>query len=161
MINAMDRFTRCLSLLSGVALGAVAVFIVLEIVLRNLFGISLHFLWELGVFVHMSAVFLGLAWTLRTGGHIRVTLLKSVLPRGAEWLGLGLGFVISLYVSSALVQLCWSYFKSGRTSGSITDTPLVYPSAIIAFGACLLSLQILMRAVCLLRNQPEELDPST
>ncbi|ASJ71923.1 hypothetical protein IMCC3135_09130 [Granulosicoccus antarcticus IMCC3135] len=160
MITAMDRVSRCLSMLSGIALGCVALLIVLEIILRNFFDISLHFLWEIGVFVHMGAVFLGLAWTLRTGGHIRVTWLKAVFPRGAEWLALLIGFAISAYVSFALIKLAWSYFLSGRTSGSITDTPLMYPAAVIAFGASFMSLQILLRALSLARGLPEEIDPA-
>ena len=160
MITPMDRVSRCLSLISGIALGCVAVLIVLEIILRNLFDISLHFLWEIGVFVHMGAVFLGLAWTLRTGGHIRVTWLKSDFPRAGEWLALLIGFVISAYVSFALIKLAWSYFQSGRTSGSITNTPLMYPAGVMAFGALFLTLQILFRAFSLAQGLPEEIDPA-
>lgn len=160
MITAVDKFSRRLSLLSGFALGIVALFIVLEIILRNVAGISLHFLWEIGVYVHMGAVFLGLAWTLRTGGHIRVTLLKTVFPKGAEWLGLLLGLVISAYLSFAMIRLAWSYFLTGRTSGSITDTPLVYPAGVIAFGASFLTLQLILRAICLVRGLPDEIDPT-
>lgn len=157
ILDMIDKASMVLSLLAGVAIGCIAVMIALEIVLRNFFAISLHFLWEYGVFIHMSAIFLGAGWTLRTGGHIRVTVLKTVLPRAAEWIATIIGLIISAFLSNALVQLTWTYFTSGRTSGTLTNTPLVYPAAIISFGAVVLTLQIALRALRLALNKPVEL----
>jgi TRAP-type uncharacterized transport system fused permease subunit len=88
MIDALDKFSKGLSLISGIALGCVALLIVLEIILRNLFGISLHFLWEIGVFVHMGAVLLGLMGI----GLISLEIFRSIpvekLLSQAVWNGL-------------------------------------------------------------------------
>ncbi len=157
VLDWIDRISFALSLVSGIAIGCVGVLIALEIVLRNFFGISLHFLWEYGVFVHMSAIFLGAGWTLRTGGHIRVAILKTVLPRTAEWISTLVALAISAYLSNALVQMAWTYFVSGRTAGSSTNTPLAIPAAMVALGSLVLTLQLVLRALRLAIGQPVEL----
>ena len=45
---------------------------------------------------------------------------------------------------------------SGSTSATIDETPLVYPQAAMAFGAALLTLQLVARAVRLLVGEPPE-----
>lgn len=157
-LKTIDRISQFLSLLSGLALGCVALLIVAEIMLRKFAGISLHFLWEYGVVIHMSAVFLGAGWTLRTGGHIRVTLLQGLLPVAFEWISTLFGLAISAVLSSALIRLAWGYFTSGRTTGTTTDTPLVIPAAIMAFGASMLTLQIALRALRLAMGTSIEID---
>ncbi len=158
ILRAIDRLSMGLSLLSGIALGCMALLIVAEIFLRKFAGISLHYVWEVSVFAHMAAVFLGAGWTLRTGGHIRVTLLLTKLPRLGEWVATLFGLAISGFMSSALIKLAWTYFASGRTSGSVTDTPLAIPATIIAFGASMMTLQILLRAVRLAIGEAPDLD---
>ncbi|MBT9386177.1 TRAP transporter small permease [Pseudooceanicola sp. CBS1P-1] len=157
LIRFVDRLSYALALLSGIALCSVALLIVAEILLRKFAGISLHFLWEYGVFVHMTAVFLGAGWTLRTGGHIRVTLLRGLSPRLFELWATLLGLVISSMVSNALVQMAWGYIKSGRTTGTTTNTPLAIPATIMAFGAVLLTVQIALRLLSIALGRDPEL----
>ena len=47
---------------------------------------------------------------------------------------------------------------SGSTSPTIDETPLVYPQAAMAFGAALLTLQLVARVLRLLIGEPPEDD---
>ncbi|WP_319773755.1 TRAP transporter small permease subunit [Breoghania sp.] len=158
LLTLIDRFSRALAVLSGFAIFLMAGLVVSEIVLRNLFSVSLTFVWEVSVYLHMAAIFLGSAWTLRTGGHIRVTLLQSVFPRAFEWFATLIGLAISTYMTNALVLLAWSYWRTGRTSGSTTDIALIYPAGFMAFGAVLLTVQIALRLVHLALGREPEID---
>ncbi|SDH98720.1 TRAP transporter small permease [Alloyangia pacifica] len=158
MIKTVDRLSYALSLLSGLAICCIVVLIVAEIFLRKFAGISLHFVWEYSVFIHISAVFLGAGWTLRTGGHIRVTLLRGLIPRAFEWISGLIGLAIALFLTSAMTQLALGYLWSGRTTGTTTDTPLIIPAAFVVFGCGVLTLQIALRLLALLLGKELELD---
>lgn len=105
-------------------------------------------------------MFCGLAFTLRTGGHIRVSLLASALPEAVSKVVdvlctlIAIGF--SGYISAALCELAWKSFVSGSTSPSVTATPLVIPQGMIALGAMLLTLQFVARLIRLLLNEEPE-----
>ncbi len=158
MLNAIDRLSFVMALASGLALLIIAVLIAAEIILRKSFGISMHFLWEIASFIQLTAVFLGAGWTLRTGGHIRVTIISSKAPRLFEWLATLFGLAISAYLTRALILMAWGYFKTDRTTGSITDTPLVYPAALVALGAAMLTLQLVLRVLRLATGEVTETD---
>ncbi|MDJ0930716.1 TRAP transporter small permease [Breoghania sp.] len=159
-LNLIDRLSRVLAFLSGAVVFGIALLVCTEIVLRNIFDVNLSFVWEVSVYLHMSAIFLGAAWTLRTGGHIRVTLPRGVLPGIFEWLATLINLVILAYVTNALLQLAWGYYATGHTSRPTTDITLVYPAAFIAFGSLLLTVQIALRLVHLVMGGPVELDSS-
>lgn len=158
LLSFIDRVSQALAVFSGLLIAGIALLVSTEIVLRNVFGHSLAFVWEVSVYFQMSAVFLASAWTLRTGGHIRVTLLTTVIPRAFEWLATLVGLTISAVLSNAMVQLAWRYGTSGRTSGSTSDIALVYPASAMAAGAVLLTLQIALRLLRLGLGMAPELE---
>jgi TRAP-type C4-dicarboxylate transport system permease small subunit len=158
MLKTIDRMSYALSLLSGLAICGIVVLIVTEILLRKFAGISLHFIWEYSVFIHLCAVFLGAGWTLRTGGHIRVTLLRAVIPCAFEWISALIGLAIALFLTGAMTQLALGYLQSGRTTGTSTDTPLFIPAGFIVFGSVVLTLQIALRLFALFTGQSPELE---
>lgn len=161
MLKAIDKLSFLLALISGAAFLVLAVLIVVEIFARKFLGISMHFLWEIGAFIQLTAVFLGAGWTLRTGGHIRVTIINSFAPRFFEWSATVVAVAISAFVTNALIWLAWGYFKTGRTTGTITDTPLVYPASLVALGAALLTLQFALRLFRLMIGQETEAPPTS
>ena len=51
-----------------------------EIFSRAVLNLSLSFAWEYAAYFMGAAVFLAAAFTLRSGGHVRVSLLSSSVP---------------------------------------------------------------------------------
>ena len=135
--------------LAAVLIAAIAVMILSEITARWLFNYSLSFAWEYSAYCMAMAIFCAAAYTLRTGGHIRVSLLSaSVPPRAAWWIDLlatVVGTCISAYITLALIHLAWRSFQSGSLSATISATPLAIPQGVIAFGALLLTVQLMLR----------------
>jgi len=162
MLNKMtffiDRFSRLLAYIAGTAILCIALMQLLELLLRNLFNISLPFVWEFASYLHMGAIFLAAAYTLRTGGHIRVTLLQRIHPRAFECMATSVALFISTFMSSAMVKFAWNYALNGRTSGTVNDVPLVYPAAFMAFGAVMLSVQLVLRLVICLHGKDVEIE---
>ncbi|MGI9476789.1 MAG: TRAP transporter small permease subunit [Hyphomicrobiaceae bacterium] len=140
---------------------SIAVVIISEIIARSVFNYSFSFAWEYSAYAMGVAMFCGLAFTLRTGGHIRVSLLASALPgtvsKAVDYLCTVVAIGFSGYISLALCELAWKSFVSGSTSPSVTATPLVIPQGMIALGAILLTLQFVARLVRLVINdEPED-----
>lgn len=145
--RAVDALSRAMAYVAGFVILIIALMQVVEIALRNLVGISLTFVWEYAAYMHIAAIFLGLAFTLRTGGHIQVTLLAGAFPRLFDWLSSTVGLIISGYLSFAMIRLCYNWGSTGRTSGTVDNLPLVYPVIFVAFGASMLTLQLVFRLI--------------
>jgi TRAP-type C4-dicarboxylate transport system permease small subunit len=155
--KSADAVSHALAYIAGGIIMLIAFMQMLEIVIRNTAGISLTFVWEYAAYMHIAAIFLGAAYTLRTGGHIQVTLLATVAPRIFSYLSATVALVISAYLSMALIQLCYNWGSTGRTSGTVDNLPLVYPMIFVAFGASMLTLQLALRLIHLIVGTPEEL----
>lgn len=156
--HAIDAFSMLLGYLAGGLLLSIAILQIAEIITRNFLGTSLPFVWEIGAYFHICAIFLAASFTLRTGGHIRITLIQQLSPRAFEVLSTLVGLAISGFLSLALVRFAVNYSVSGRTSGTVNDIALVYPAGVVAFGACLLTLQLALRLAQTLYRQPVEID---
>lgn len=152
-----DRFSRWLAYLSGAVIFAIAALQISEIVSRNLFDVSLSIVWEVAAYMHVAAIFLAGAWTLRSGGHIRVTLFQSLNPKAFEFIGTLIGLLISAFLTYALVSLAWQYGVSGRTSGTTNNILLVYPAGLVAFGSVMLTIQIFLRLCQSVTRRPVEI----
>lgn len=158
LYRSADALSRAMAWVAGGMVLLIAVMQMAEIILRNLAGISLSFVWEIAAYMHIAAIFLGLSMTLRTGGHIQVTLMASAFPRLFQIVSTLGGLALSLFLSWALIRLAWSWGATGRTSGTVDNIPLVIPMAAVAFGAAMLSLQLLLRLVHVLLGTRAELD---
>jgi TRAP-type C4-dicarboxylate transport system permease small subunit len=132
-----------------------------EIVLRSVFSISLSFAVEYSGYLLILSLFLGSGWTLRQGGHIRVSLLAErlgpvanrILDIGCTIAGLG----VAAFVAYAMVRFGWGTFTRGTLSYYSSATPLAIPQLLLALGPCLLTLAMSARLVRLLRHEPADL----
>jgi len=117
-------------------------------------------------FMLAGATFLAMAYTLRSGGHIRVNLVVQRLsPRAtliAELLALAVASVFvgyALYFSGALVLDSLHY---GDVSNGIIPVPLWLPQSAMTFGMGLLLVALLHTLVELITtgtsvlNTPDE-----
>ena len=160
-LNFFDLMSKALGGCAAVLTVSIAVVIITEIGARSIFNYSFSFAWEYSAYAMGIAMFCGMAFTLRTAGHIRVSLLSSALSKISAYIVDVLctiaGIVFSGFISFALCQLAWGSFVSGSTSPSVTATPLIIPQGLIALGAVMLTLQFVGRFIRLIiGDEPED-----
>ena len=144
ILEAIDLVGKWCGALAAVLVFGIAILIVAEIVSRAFLGISLSFAWEFSAYFFAASVFLGAAYTMHTGGHVRVALFRGMLSERGQshhghrgdhhrcrrvW-----------FLAYSLVVFAWRSFERGSVSPTIDETPLAIPQAAIAFGATLFAL---------------------
>lgn len=165
ILVGIDALSRACGYVAAALVLGIAGLILAEIFCRTVLNISLSFAWEYAAYFFAVSIFLAAAFALRTGGHVRVMLLsQSVPPRLAHWLDVAAtaaGTMIAGFLAWALTAFAANSWVSGSTSATIDETPLFYPQAAMAFGAVLLTLQLVARALRLLIGEPPEDEEET
>ena len=155
-----DALSRGCGYVAAALVLGIAGLILAEIFCRTALNVSLSFAWEYAAYFFAVSILLGAAFALRTGGHVRVMLLsQNIPPPVAHWLDVAAtlaGTMIAGVLAWALTAFAAKSWVSGSTSATIDETPLVYPQAAMAFGAALLTLQLVARAVRLFVGEPPE-----
>ena len=158
------RFADAASTAGGIfaalSLGAIPILIGAEIFTRTVLGGSLGIVWEYATYLMALTFILGAAFTLRTGGHVRVSILAlradNYFASIVEFIASALGAAIALFIALALSDLAWQTFLTGAVSATPAKTPLFIPRSGIAFGAWLLVLQMVARIVAVCNGTPVE-----
>lgn len=119
-------------------------------------GWTIPSLAEFGAFLFTGAVFLGLAGTLRAGGHVRVKLLVQALPDSAtRWLGVAVCAAAAALAafatwSSALQAL--DSLQFGSLSYGVIPIPLAIPQGVMTVGLALFCVALIDAMVTLARG---------
>lgn len=130
------------------------------VVARYLFGIGSIWMTESVVYGHAALFLLASAWTLRSGGHVRVDIFYAdASPRARAWIDL-IG-ALALLLPFALVLLWLSLPFAARSwailerSQEASGLPLVFVlKTLVSVFAAMMALQGIaqaIRSVCVLR----------
>lgn len=161
LCKAVDAAAHGLAWMACAAMVAIVLLLTAEMIAREVFNRSLQFAWEYASYCVGILIFGGLGWTLRTGAHIRVTVLKSLLPNTAyliiEWTSLVVGAVLATLLAIAMVMLCRSSFVDGSRSFMATETLLYIPQIFIALGAMGFASQTWLRLYLFMAGRPVEI----
>lgn len=162
----IGRVARSASTLAGLAVLVIVALITYDVLMRYFFNEPQLFVDELASFLQIVVIFGGLAYTFRTGGHVRVDLVTARLPpRARAWLRLvgllgSLGFLV--IVMWTTLQSTLTAYRYGRVS-TVMLYPLWGPMLLIPLGLALLALVMLValvQQVRLLRGpRPDEVSP--
>lgn len=156
--RALDGIDRLLGIVCGCALVAsalsialITLLVCLEVFLRVTGLGSTLISTEMSGYLLVAIVFLGLAWTFRGGGFIRVELFYSALPprlsAAADILVLTVGTVVVAVYSYYLCLFVLHSFNTGVSSIYISRTPLWIPQLAMPIGSCLLTAALLLATV--------------
>lgn len=147
VIQIIDRISRWGGYFSAVCILLMTLLILVETVVRMVAGSSIFIAEEYSAYLMANFVMLGLAYTLRENGHIKVNLLLSRLrqrAKGAFRLAACLlGLAVFVLLTYQLFLLAVDNFQSGRQSMNITKTPIYIPQAGLVIGSALMALQLL------------------
>ena len=155
LVQSLERVDRLIGkvedaamVLSALSIAVITIIVCAEVLLRSLFGVSTLIATEFPGYLLVANVFLGLGWTFRNGGFIRVDLLYlNFGPRLTAFAD----FVMSAVGTAVLIiytyYLYWFVLQSHAThvtSIYVTRTPLWIPQLVMPVGSALLTISVLM-----------------
>ncbi len=137
LLNIVDRLS---SLLTGSAI-----------------GLSIPSYADFTWFFLAAASFFALAFTLREGGHIRVTLFiqhtSPTVRKIIEFWCVGLATAVSVYFSWYTLLLVMEAYEYNDLSSGMIPVPLWLPQAAMLIGLIVLSIALIDEIASLLRGE--------
>jgi len=153
----LDWLYRSCGVLAALCLVAIALLILAQIIGR-LFGFIVPSADDFAGYCMGASTFLAMAYTLRSGGHIRVTMVISHLPKPfARWLEVlctGLGMVLTGYFSWFMIQMVRESYNFNEVSQGHLAIPLWIPQTTLAIGLVVLCLAFIEEFWRALTNKP-------
>jgi TRAP-type C4-dicarboxylate transport system permease small subunit len=148
--RSVERLSEASGYVSGVLILASMLVVCYGVLLRYFLGASTIWQTELAIYFLMFAAFVGGAYGLKHGDHVRIDLVvnrfsgrtRTLINLVAALMGLSLIVVIGII---GLV-LWWETTVAGRRSGTAWNPPLTYPYFIVPLGMGLIALQYLVIA---------------
>ncbi len=156
LTKIVEKLSSIGGIISAISILLMTGLILAEITLRSLTGISLLICEEYAAYLLVVFGSMALAYTFKSGGHIRVDLILSKLPpkcrQVVDLCCTTIAFLVLLYLA---VQ-SWGQFhgslSSRETSLYYSKTPLWAPQVFIVMGTGLMVLQLLSTAARLFRE---------
>lgn len=167
MRRALDAVYATALWLSAICILVIAIMVGLQVVARvwdailqamslPRSGFVVLSLAEISGYLFAAASFLALSATLKSGSHIRVTMLVNALPprlrTAVEALALAFGAVASAFGTWYVSAYAWESWRFNEISPGLVQVPLVWPQAAMAFGAALLTLAFVDELIVTLRT---------
>ncbi len=144
LLAVVDLLARAMAYASGALLLLVSLYITADVIGRN-FGISSAVSDEMGGYVLAVGGMWALAYTLRSGAHVRIDILLPYLPRLLRAALDYVAFAVMALFASALAYSAWRLAIESLTTDaramSVLRTPLFVPQALMALGFSMLALE--------------------
>ncbi|WP_457607760.1 TRAP transporter small permease subunit [Nitratifractor sp.] len=150
MLRTFDALVRRLSLagaiLSSLLLIALVGLITVEIVGRSFFDYSTMLADEYSGYFFLALVYLGLAYTFREEGHIRITIVRSRLPEGGRRLLDIFAAALTLAIFLYALRYSWDFMMESKEmemlSEGVSETPLWLTQIPVVVGLGLFALAV-------------------
>jgi C4-dicarboxylate transporter DctQ subunit len=127
--------------LIGAAFIALVVFMTGADVVMRWFGHPIRGVIEFSQLFMVPLIWLGVAYTMRVGGHVRMEMLSAVLFKGKKdiyyWIFVHITLLVFVFLMCLATYEGMVYAINGREFGDITGIP-VYPFKAVLFGGCVL-----------------------
>lgn len=148
VLHELDRGVRGIAWLSGAIFLLASFYITADVISRKFFGISSEATDEIGGYALAVGGMWALAYTLRTGGHVRIDVLQSHLPqllrRMLDYCALLLMGFFAAVVAFYSWRLAIDSYAIGATATSALRTPLAWPQGLMALGFALMAAEALV-----------------
>ncbi len=146
-IQLVNKISDIMAFCSAIILALMAILILLEIFLWNLFEKTTLIADEYSAYGLAAIIFMGAGHCLKEKGHIRITLVLGLLPekltRIISFLATALTTLFMGYLWYYLLLMVRSTIRYQSTSGTLTNTPLWIPQMFMLVGAACFLLQLL------------------
>ncbi len=157
--RAVERIASVLQQLAGVIILVTAIGVSINALARYGLSKDIAFVTEVGGFVFLFVIFLGLAGTFLAGSHISVELLSLfVSSRIARWVQEVVVPIISVAFLTVLVvaatDMTLRYYEAGRLTVGLVPMPFWLFMAVVPVGALVLDVLLLIVIYHRLREGP-------
>jgi TRAP-type C4-dicarboxylate transport system permease small subunit len=154
LVQLASLLSSIAAALAAAALVCIVLLVIAEIVSRSIFNSSILFAVEWATYMQAALILCGAGYTLRTGGHIRVSLSFELLPakitRGIDLVATAIAIWISGFLAYAMTDLAFDALIDRTLSAWPSQTPLFIPQLAAAVGAVALFVELLGRLLSLL-----------
>lgn len=145
--RAVHRVEKLTSLISGFGVFALMIIGVAQVLGRKIFNFPIHGYIDMVEIMMSFLVFMGLAFTERVGGHIRMEILLTFMPKRAIWIFEVFSVAIALFVVGVLTYYTFTHALRSWSSGDSTMDAqiLLWPSkGIVSASLALLFVRLLI-----------------
>ncbi|KAB2916743.1 MAG: TRAP transporter small permease subunit [Hyphomicrobiaceae bacterium] len=162
LLRQIERISGFSGKVTAWLLAPLIVATVYDVGARYLFSAPTQWAYEVGYMMMGAHALLGMAYTLREAGHVRIDAFSQMFSQGAKAMIDLIGYVA--LVLPCLVWMTWSLWDywvralvTGELSGQSAWNPVIWPFKLIFFIAfVLLVLQIvaeIIKAILYLRGK--------
>jgi TRAP-type C4-dicarboxylate transport system permease small subunit len=159
LLALLDGVTHAMALASGAVFLLVSFYITIDVIGRKFVGRSTAVTDEMGGYALAFGSMWALAWTLRSGGHVRIDVVLPKLPpllrNVLDYLAMAVMIVFAAVVATYAWTLAWESFDTDARAMSFLRTPLWAPQGLLALGLTLLAVEA---AVILLAGVTDSLE---
>jgi TRAP-type C4-dicarboxylate transport system permease small subunit len=167
MRRLLDRLYHVALWLAAACLVVIAVLVALQLVGRLIdgalklvglpaYGFVILSLAEIAGYLLAAASFLALAGTLKSGAHIRVTILLGALGeskrRFVELWVLGAAAALTIYMTFNIARFAFFSWMFNDVSHGLIPVPLAIPQAAMALGLLVLVIALIDEFIIVLRH---------
>lgn len=142
--------SRGFSWLAGAAVVILMFLIVLEVLLRNVFGSTVGGAIEISEVLLVFMVFFGIAYAQQDRAHVNTDLVTERLsPRAAavvRVIGLVVAAVVLMIATWATADRAWASMQAGEARFGIRSVPIWPARIVVPVGLFLLTLECLLTA---------------
>ncbi|MEN1968879.1 TRAP transporter small permease [Lentibacillus sp. N15] len=155
--KVVEKLTNFNLVLAGISLSFMAGLVFIEVMSRSLLNRSTLIADEMAGYLNVAIAFFGLAYTFRSNGFIKITILYNRFS--SKWKGIVdvVSIVLSIAFSLTLFYyICGTVFQSytsQATSVYISETPLYIPQLVMVVGIAFLMLQNVVELVEYIRKR--------
>ncbi len=142
--------------LAGLVLLFVTFSIFVDVILRYFFNRPSIWITEVSTYLFLYLIFLGTAYALDQGLHIRVTFLVDrfgpCATRIINFLTSIFAMIFTLVLLWQVSVMTWTAFREKWTSPTMLNAPYAYIYMVMVFGSFMLFLTFLFRALLELKS---------
>ncbi len=146
LIGIIRKVSDAGAFLSSLFMILITVLIGLEVLLRSVFDTTTHISTEYSTYFFIALVSLGLAYTMRENGHIRITLftgrLKGKAKKIQEIITTFVALLISLFLFYYSVLMTYETYSLGMKADTVSETPIYLSQIAVPLGVLLLNIEL-------------------
>lgn len=142
-----DKLQNFGAYLSSFLFIALTVLIVTEIIARSFFNVSTMIADEYSGYFYLASIFLGLGYTFKEDGHIRINILTVRLPKKiGRYIDIFAGTItlaLILFILYFSVKMVIESYKYDMVSETVSETPIYLTQLALPIGLFMFSLAVL------------------